>query len=34
LYSSNAAYAGDGVWMKNGAVWGDAWTDGNAPRDL
>jgi hypothetical protein len=33
LYAGNAAYVGDGVWMKNGAVWADAWTEGATPRD-
>lgn len=35
LYAGNVAYkAGEGVWLKNGQVWDEAWTETNIPRPL
>ena len=34
LYAGNACYAGDGLWMKNGAEWHEARDGKNIPRPL
>ena len=34
LYAGNACYVGNGVWMKNGREWVEAWDDKNVPQPL
>jgi hypothetical protein len=34
LYAGNAAYCGNGLWMKNGKPWDNAWEEGQEPRRL
>lgn len=34
LYAGNAAYTGNGVWMKNGRPWERAGQERNVPRPL
>ena len=34
LFAGNACYAGNGLWMKNGREWAEAWEEKNIPRPL